>query len=880
MASYVFNTDFYKIFSKVFSSSVFSNWMLTNWWQSPEYAATAQDGSIVYPSFIADFIKQRYAKRSFLGSVSQSILTSMFNNITRAGSATYYDQYGVLQTAGTNVPRFNYTMRGQQPLRVAGVDCRLLTANETMGVTNQIVRVPYLIGSGDFSELVISAATPTVSSATVEGYTIQSASLEKDGTSLYAPITFNGLRSVTLAAGDYDIQSDAISPAPFGLTKFSRGELYWIRAIITVPTTSGRIPFGGRAIAQRTGTSFTWYNPSTYTITNGVDSTGAITGTGTSYYARSAGWNPILLGRFTSGDPMTVFGCGDSIHFGQGDTTAVPNGYGIFGRSCVDADGVSNARANINFNRIGSSTGDFTTGYPWMRNYMKYCNTLVDNYGTNDLGSGGAGSVATIEANLLLIWGYFKSFNPNGKIIRSYIYPRTSSTDSFTTLSGQTITVNFDVKAPQLNTWFDSKVADGTITAVAGYSTTMTAIASGEPLKWAVNGTANYPTGDGVHPASVMHIARASEIRTILATLSPAFDVVPTTNSEGLLEEGPATNYCNSNLAGVAYPSTAPNLWSYIPLSGMTVVFSNLIYENGIPCFDVSISGTPTVTGDVVLDPINGSTIIAAASGQTWTHSVFLKLISGTLTTGSYIGFSGRDSGGAITEIYTSTMPSLGVNSTLARYKRTNALSNVSTAYIRPQIRIGLSSGTAYNIVLRIGAPQIERNGMTSLILSNGGATTRAQDEFYTTNMEWFNGNEGTLIVKTRVTSAGMTSGWGTSSPNIRGHMSRTTSQAQAFYQGSLANTGPTYTSSASEDATTKVGTLYGSSLIQRIFADGVQGTATTVNIGFPWIPNRFSASYRYFGAGAADWSNKPIEYILYYPKRLLVSEMQRLTTL
>lgn len=428
---------------------------------------------------------------------------------------------------------------------------------------------------------------------------------------------------------------------------------------------------------------------------------------------------------------MTVFGCGDSIHYGQGDTTNVANGFGIFGRSCVDADGFSNARANINFNRIGSVTSDFTTVYPWARNYMKYCNTLVDNYGTNDLGSAGTGVVTTIEANLLLIWGYFKSFNPNGKIIRSYIYPRTSSTDSWATIANQTITVNFDVKAPQLNTWFDSKVADSTITSVVGYSPTMTAIASGEPLKWAVNGTAGYPTADGVHPASVMHIARASEIRAILAGLSPVFDTIPTTTSEGLLVEGPATNYCNSNLAGVAYPSTAPNLWSYIPLSGMTVVFSNLIYENGIPCFDVTISGTPSVTGDVVLDPINGSTVIAAASGQTWTHSAYLKLISGTLTSGSYIGFSGRDSGGAITEIYTGLMTTLGVRSTLARYKLKSALSNASTAYIRPQIRIGLNSGTAYNIVLRIGAPQIERNSMTSLILSNGGATTRAQDGFY-----------------------------------------------------------------------------------------------------------------------------------------------------
>lgn len=411
---------------------------------------------------------------------------------------------------------------GVQQLRVVAVDNRVNNGAENPGYTNCITRWPYLIGSGDVNGIVMSSESSFNAGGTlVTNFTVVKKSLEYNGAT--APFTYSGLRSKTINAGDHDIQTDVLMPSAFGLSKFPLGALVWVTTELTVPSTTAVIPVTGNNVGQVANSTVRWYNPATYTISNGVDSTGPVVGTGTGTTTRSNGYHPIMLGYYVSGDPKTLFGAGDSIDFGQGDVinSTVPNGYGGFARSQVDADGVSNPISGLNFNRTANSTDDMITNYPWMQLYMKYARILVEEYAANDFGQAGTGKTpAQLQANLITIWNYFKAANPgNWQIVRPPIFPRTSSTDAWLTVANQTYNPLYDTNSPAMQTWFQARVADGTITMVLSPSATITALPS-DPWKWIVDGsTPNYGTTDGTHPSSRIHIAIGAWMRAAYATL-------------------------------------------------------------------------------------------------------------------------------------------------------------------------------------------------------------------------------------------------------------------------------------------------------------------------------------------------------------------------
>lgn len=87
------------------------------WYNSPVLRAQAEDGSVVYPSWILDGANQRYAKSTApAGPVSQVTFSGLLENFTRASDATYFDASGTLRTATTNEPRFTYDHATLQPL--------------------------------------------------------------------------------------------------------------------------------------------------------------------------------------------------------------------------------------------------------------------------------------------------------------------------------------------------------------------------------------------------------------------------------------------------------------------------------------------------------------------------------------------------------------------------------------------------------------------------------------------------------------------------------------------------------------------------------------------------------------------------------------------
>lgn len=135
-------------------------------WLNEKYAATATDGSTVYPTWIMDCTNQRYAKSSSpTGSAQQVLFSSLIENFSRASSATYFDASGTLQTASTNVPRFTYDPTTLQPLGLLIEESRTNYLLNSAAPATQTVS----LGTGTYILWVVGSGSCTAAAGTAVG---------------------------------------------------------------------------------------------------------------------------------------------------------------------------------------------------------------------------------------------------------------------------------------------------------------------------------------------------------------------------------------------------------------------------------------------------------------------------------------------------------------------------------------------------------------------------------------------------------------------------------------------------------------------------------------------------------------------------------------
>jgi hypothetical protein len=236
----------------------------------------------------------------------------------------------------------------------------------------------------------------------------------------------------------------------------------------------------------------------------------------------------------------------------------------------------------------------------------------------------------------------------------------------------------------------------------------------------------------------------------------PRFDYSPATLAiRGLLIEETRTNPVRNNTmvgAFVGAPGSFPANWNAtLTANGVTQEITGLGVENGIDYIDVRYYGTPTAGNNVAVafETING---IAASSGQTWTQSVYLKLVNGSFANISLSsnvlgtnGVSGTESFGAVI----SSTPNPLISS---RFTVSGALTNAGTTNIQPRIRAGYTVGLAFDITLRIGLPQIEQGAFaTSVIKTSTAAVTRNADIATMTGAnfsDWYSSGAGGVVAR------------------------------------------------------------------------------------------------------------------------------------
>lgn len=403
-------------------------------------------------------------------------------------------------------------------LRVVGTTNHVENSMTNRATTDYVSYVPVDIGSGDVSTLRLSFRNWYVNSTNVitnnaNSVSIQKCSLQYNGVNV--PVLFSGGRTLTLAPGDNDIQSDAVLATEFGVASLPRGARLWCKLRVSGMTVGNTIPTNTRA--QSGGLQSLYFSSASTTMSD-VDTLGSFTYTGTAPQSRVNVMTPWVLGLFTSGDPITRIHQGDSISRALGDTGTNLYGDGWFQLAAAQAD-YSQPVATINMGVDGTSATVATAAQ--LTYYFRYATRGSFFYGTNDFGTSGTGAtVAVMQARVNAIITAMRNSGAGSaiqKIAVGKLLPKATSTDLWATEANQTTSTGWasgDLP-DQYNAWLDT-INGSTIDGVFQFGS----VRGVDPFKWAVNGTPNWAAYDLTHPAHNGHVLMAGDARATFSAMN------------------------------------------------------------------------------------------------------------------------------------------------------------------------------------------------------------------------------------------------------------------------------------------------------------------------------------------------------------------------
>jgi hypothetical protein len=455
----------------------------------------------------------------FINGRSASFFVSYPNPAPQRG-VFYFQEFVMLgftapprstQSAGSFVPA---------PLRTGVTNNRIFTGSESRTLPACFTRWQYVVAA-DASEMRLSNNGWKLETGGEQDvgndFTIADQSIEIGGVTV--PVTYSGGRSLVVTNGGLDIQSDAISPASFGLSKFDYGTVLWIKTRISLASSAHHIPYSSENVGSTnsggaSGSQVSWYDPANTTVSS-TDTAGVYTTTGTSPSTRVSGYRSIIWSRFVN-DGKSFVTVGDSIaqNINDGGTPYSVHGGGYVQRSMHSATG-TDLLPNLNLARSGSGSGAIVGSNTKIRQLYKYARLGIDEYGTNNM------DTTTLRTDLQAIWSHMRAAGIE-KIVRMKYLPRTTSTDSWATESNQTYRSGGKWQtggdADLNNQWFDTLVPS-TLDVVVATTTAQAAADGGDAWKWRVNGTANYVNSDDTHPDSDGHEFIATTLRPVLRSL-------------------------------------------------------------------------------------------------------------------------------------------------------------------------------------------------------------------------------------------------------------------------------------------------------------------------------------------------------------------------
>lgn len=174
----------------------------------------------------------------------------------------------------------------------------------------------------------------------------------------------------------------------------------------------------------------------------------------------------------------------------------------------------------------------------------------------------------------------------------------------------------------------------------------------------------------------------------------------------GMLCEAAATSrIANGRFEGgaVGTPGTLPTGMTTGLVVGVSLAVVAFGTEGGIPTMDLRFSGTPSGTGFYLVSfrPTTGA---AAVQGEIWSLLAGATLQAGSLTNITSVQFrvEDRSSGGALLNSGGATVTPAAGSIRAALTTATRTLVNASTANVGAHLAVGVTSGQAVDLTLRI----------------------------------------------------------------------------------------------------------------------------------------------------------------------------------
>jgi hypothetical protein len=248
--------------------------------------------------------------------------------------------------------------------------------------------------------------------------------------------------------------------------------------------------------------------------------------------------------------------------------------------------------------------------------------------------------------------------------------------------------------------------------------------------------------------ASTKNVLGSAGLYVSVANNVPAFEFNTDGTYRGLLVEPGATNQIrnNSMVGAVAgTPGTLPTNWGE-SIAGLTREVIGTGAENGVTYIDIKLSGTATSTA--IAFASETSTSIVASSGQVWTNSHFLKIVSAPTPPVSFaLGIREGTAAGAQTAAGNAVVVP---TTTLTRFSYTRTLTAGTTERVQPQLLATVVNGNTYDFTIRIGWPQMETGSVaTSPIVTTGSTAARVADVISLTSASSLIGQtEGTMYAE------------------------------------------------------------------------------------------------------------------------------------